>query len=642
VKSYKEFFAELKRRKVFRVAGIYGIVSFGVLQAADLMLPRLGVPDWTVTFMVALVFLAFPVALILAWAFEVTPDGVRRTGDAEIGEIEGIIAQPASKRWPAGLLGLVGVAALVAGAWWVGRTTAPGDDVTAPGSAEARLAFAPGDDDRPSIAVLPFVNMSSDEEQEYFSDGMTEEILNSLANIDQLRVAGRTSAFAYKDRTIDLREIGNQLGVRYLLEGSVRKAGDQLRITAQLIEATDGSHLWSHQYDRQLEDVFAIQTEIATAIADALTVPLGLEANEQLVTPTGDLAAYDLYLAGRAKLRQRGWEVLEAIRFFEAAVARDSAWAPAWAALAEAREIRVWYLPTFDLEGGEPLEDQVAGSLRASEVAARRALDLDPENASALVALGSVHRDRGEWEAAEATYQQALSLDPDNAEAHQQYAELHSMQGRVAEAVREADRAVLLDPAPIRFAILGTALILDDRFHEAADVFRILIDRYPDDARGVLQGSAIFARVGRIDEAVEETRKAYRMSAERPAPWWPTPADGIPPDSVIAEWARAIAEARPWDVPEDLRHRIGTPNWAAAGEVDSAVANMLDSDFQWVNVGLPWHPGLWEPALDSLRSHHPRVRAYMERLGIGDASIQRTPPGEQTRPMILQASEATQ
>ena len=181
--------------------------------------------------------------------------------------------------------------------------------------------------------------MSPEGDQEYFSDGMTEEILNTLAKIQELRVAARTSAFAFKGTTSRPAQRRATARRRYLVEGSVRKAGDQLRITAQLIDASNGSHLWSDTYDRTLDDVFAIQTEIAEAIAEQLRVPLGLEGDEPR-HPTADLEAYDLYLAGRAQMRQRGDGLREAIRLFEAAIARDSGWAPAWAALAEAHEIR--------------------------------------------------------------------------------------------------------------------------------------------------------------------------------------------------------------------------------------------------------------------------------------------------------------
>ena len=337
--SLPRLFAELKRRKVFRVMAVYGATAFVVLQAAELMLPRLGLPDWTVTFLVVLVVLAFPVVLIIAWAFELTPEGVRKTDQAAPEEIDHIVAQPASKRWPSGLLALAGIVALVAGAVWVGRQTAPGavDAAADAGMPPAGkpLALAEAEEDsRPSVAVLPFLNMSADPDQEYFSDGITEELLNTLARIRDLKVIARTSAFAFKDRQLDMRDLGDSLGVEYLVEGSVRKAGDQLRITAQLIDAEDGSHLWSDQYDRELDDVFAIQTEIAQAIAAELRVPLRLDEAEKLVTSTADLDAYDLYLEGRALTKERGESLADAVRLFEAAIARDSTWAPAWAGLA--------------------------------------------------------------------------------------------------------------------------------------------------------------------------------------------------------------------------------------------------------------------------------------------------------------------
>ncbi len=319
------------------------------------------------------------------------------------------------------------------------------------------------DDPRPAIAVLPFADMSPEGDQEYFSDGISEEILTVLSKIRELRVAARSSAFVYKDRGLDLRQVGEELGVAYLLGGSVRKEGDQVRISAELVSTLDGFRLWAQTYDRRLESIFAIQTEIAEAITEALRVPLGL-SQEALVSPTLDMDAYELYLNARAAMRRRGPGVGEAVRLFEAAVARDSTWAPAWAGLAEARAIS----PLYTGLGGESTDSTVwARSLAAAEAAARRALELDPQNASARVALGGVHRDRWEWADGERELIRALELDPDNEEAHTQYAELLWGMGRLDESLRESGRALALDRAPVRLDIQGFTLYMNDRAEEA-------------------------------------------------------------------------------------------------------------------------------------------------------------------------------
>ncbi len=498
--GYQQFFAELKRRHVFRVAAVYGIVSFGLIQFAEPLAQALLLPDVFLTYVAAILLLGFPLALVLAWALEVTPDGVRKTADAAPGVIEEILAQPASKRWPAGLMALVGVVALIAGAVWVGRQTVSTSQVSGgvpedlPGA--IRLAYVdPADDPRPSIAVLPFADMSREGDQEYFSDGITEEISNTLAGIRNLRVSARTSAFAYKGVQRDLRQVGEELSVAYLLEGSVRKEGDRLRITVQLIDASSDAHLWSEQYDRTLDDVFAIQTEIAEAIAEALRVSLGLGEGETLITPTGDLEAYDLYLAGRAKMRERGKSVFEAVRFFEAAVARDSGWAPAWAGLAESRALLPYYGPGPDEPQVPPDSAYWARNLDAAEAAARRALELSPNSASAAVALGNVLRDRWDWEPAEASYVTALMLDPDNVEAHQQYAEFLAYVGRTGEALVAARRALALDRSAIRLNVAGYIAGDDARYEEAIQYITEAITLDIEGNIPWLRGNLLFAYV---------------------------------------------------------------------------------------------------------------------------------------------------
>jgi len=532
---YQRFFAELKRRRVFRVMAVYGAVGFILMQIVELLVPALLLPEWTYRFIALLLLLGFPIAIILAWAFELTPEGVKRTEDAAPGELTQIIEAPAATRWPAGLLALAGVMALLAGAWYVGRQSAsdPGgeggadraqtaqDGAAAGADRGASLAYVdPADDTRPRIAVLPFVDMSQAGDQEYFSDGITEEILNVLSKIEDLQVTARTSAFAYKGSNQDLREVGRELDVDYLLEGSVRKSGEQLRITAQLIDTETNSHLWSDTYDRRLENVFEIQTEIAEAIAEELRLPLGLEEGESLVTPTGDLAAYDLYLAGRAQMRIRGLDgITQAMELFEAAVIRDSSWAPAWAGLAESRALYPYYA-----DGINASQDSAVWrrSLDGAEEAARNSLDLDPSNASARVALANVYRDRWEWEAAEREYLSAIELDGDNVEAHHQYSEMLGYTGRLADALIEAARALSLDRSPIRLNQMGWALWLNGRKDEARAVYEEGILKDPEfRVHYIPNGLAqINLLDGRYQEALDRfgpvlwDSTAYRLSGE--------------------------------------------------------------------------------------------------------------------------------
>ena len=605
MKSYQEFFAELKRRKVFKVAAVYGAGAFVILQAADILGQGLRLPDSFLPFITAVVLLGFPMALILAWAFEVTPEGVQRTSAPAAGEIEGMVAAPASQRWPAGLMALAGVTALVAGAWWVGRQGSPtvSGDADADSPAEVQLAFVdPSEDPRPSIAVLPFADMSREGDQEYFSDGITEEILNTLAKIHDLRVSARTSAFAYKNVQRDLREVGRELGVSYLLEGSVRKDGDQLRITAQLIDVATDAHIWTDRYDRTLDNVFQIQSEIAEAIAEALTVPLGLDAGESLVTPTADLEAYDLYLAGRARMRERGPSILEAVDLFAAAVARDSTWAPAWAGLAESQALVPFYdQSAFDSVLWSADSTVWSQQLDAAEFAATMALELDPNSASATIALANVHRDRWDFEMAENTYLRAISLDPDNVEVHQQYAEHLSYQGRSAEALKASRRALSLDRSAIRLNVAGFVARENNLHEEAVALLEEAAALDPDNKLGFVHANLFIAHL-----SAEQWEQAWNML--------PT---FLEPD--VLETARAI-----WPTPDSFTveadfdswpgtFRVRAILWQMAGNSDKALSyleQIVDRRAPFGSFNLAWMP-----VFDPLRDE-PRFKAVLASMGL--------------------------
>jgi len=640
--SYQRFFAELKRRHVFRVMAMYGAVGFVILQVADIAFPLLGLPEWTITFILVLTLLGFPIAILLAWAFEVSPDGVKRTEVAETGEISEIVAEAPAMRWTPGILALVGMVALAGGAWWVGRTTAPrggstdsgvaqaGARAVEAGSDEAVLQLAYADlsaDNRPSIAVLPFVNMSSDEEQEYFADGMTEELLNALAKIRELRVAGRTSSFAYKGQDKDLRQIGDELGVRYLVEGSIRKQDDQLRITAQLIDAEDSFHLWSETYDRELDDIFAVQEEISTSIAEALEVSLGLSSDQTLVTPTADLAAYDLYLAGQARLRERNEGVAEAVRLYGAAVARDSGWAPAWAGLAQAQALVPYYSTPDATEGSlvsvPPEEWELA--LAAAEQAARRALELDPDNAAAEVALGNVNRDRRQWQTAERHYVRALEIDPDNAEAHQQYAEHLAAVGRQGEAVRSAERGVELDPtSAIRNFILGYILVDLGRYAEAVTAMERVLLLDPDLIRVLPVLSDAYGALGDWESAERSVRDglaaAAGMQGER------DPEEQAMLDRMIEAYYDAMRSRDSEALEACCAAAVFPWSYALLGDTDRALDALVDLVAIDPGYGNEWQTSLWSPMWDGYRTD-PRFVNALRHLNLEGVEPRRASPG---------------
>ena len=372
--------AELKRRKVVRVAVVYAATAFAVLQAAEIMLPRMGVPDWGISLVIALIVLGFPIAMVLGWALELTPDGIKRTEAAPAETSD--VATPAllGKRTvvAAALLVVLGVGI---GAGWFLRP-ASGPDASLAGPLEQ--VAAPDVSAETSIAVLPFLNMSTDPENAFFADGISEELLNILVGVEGLKVASRTSAFSFKGSNTPLPEIARQLGVRHILEGSVRRQDNRVRITAQLVEARSDTHLWSDTFERDLVDIFRVQEEIARAITTALEGVLGVR-KVTVATPTTDLEAYERFLRGRTRFYQRvGLD--EAVADLQFAVERDPDFAEAWAFLGAASAVLS--------SGGYPTELDREALMARALPAAERALALDPDLGIALAVKGNLHHNQ--------------------------------------------------------------------------------------------------------------------------------------------------------------------------------------------------------------------------------------------------------
>ena len=385
--------AELRRRNVFRVGVAYAIVAWLLVEVASVVLPTFKAPEWVMQVFTFLLILGFPLALIFVWAFELTPEGIKR--EAEVDRTESI-THVRGRKLDFAIIGLLAVALI----YVVIDKYVLEDE---PEQAEATAAESAVQEK--SIAVLPFANMSGDPEQEFFSDGISEELLNVLAKVKGLRVTSRTSAFAFKDKDISIPEIAEKLDVEHVLEGSVRMAGDRVRITTQLIEVETDSHLWSASYDRELSDIFAVQDEIATKVGEALEVALlGADASPIRASPETSIEAYGDYLLARQKVANPSVsKLVEAELLLKGVIEREPNYAPAYAALAET------YRDMADL-----------GMLSPSEASARmmplvdQALSLDDGLAEAWLHLTYVRLVTGDLDGARAAQERALELDPQN------------------------------------------------------------------------------------------------------------------------------------------------------------------------------------------------------------------------------------
>ena len=392
------FIAELKRRKVFQVGVAYIILAWVIAQVMELALDSFAAPDWVIKTVLTLLVVGFPIAIFLAWAYELTPEGIKLTGDA-VPAVAG------------------GVAVAV----------------------DAPTAI------RQSIAVLPFADMSPEKDQDYFSDGIAEELLNQLTKLKGLHVAGRTSSFFFKGKNEDLRDIGEKLNVAHILEGSVRKAGNRVRITAQLVKAADGYHLWSETFDRDLDDIFAIQDETAKAVADALSLELGVGEAGSSDGGTQNMEAFDAYLNAISSYHQFGRpETARAIELLEKAVELDPNFVLAWG----------WLAQVCDNAAFSFLSEQATELGIRSEEAANRAIAMAPDAVASIRASALLKTRQREWAEAGRLWHKAVAAAPGDAHSNYEYGRFLVMIGRAKDAVQYCHRAVQIDPLSLTPCVL--------------------------------------------------------------------------------------------------------------------------------------------------------------------------------------------
>ena len=432
---------ELKRRNVIRVAVGYLVLAWVVLQITDLVAPALRRPEWTLSFVTFIGIIGFPFALFFAWVFELTPEGIKRSEDVE--PEDSITPQTAGNlnRIIIGLL-CVAVVTLLVDRYFglsqrLGSDAEEGASVATAVETETVTETVQENSGPRSIAVLPFVNMSNDAEQEYFSDGISEELLNALAQIRELRVAARTSSFAFKGQNQDITRIGEQLKVETVLEGSVRRSGKRVRITAQLINVEDGYHLWSNTYDRDLTDIFAVQDEISAAIVEALRVHL-TEGELPSAAKTVDIAAYNLYLQARHNVRSRTRESLElAVKQYQQALDIDPGYAPAWAGKALATQL----LDETNY-GDTPLPE----AARLAQAYLEKAFAIDADLGEAHAAQALTFMAQGQYREAQVSIERALESLPNEGILYAWKSQCLAEQGQYGDASDALEKAFEVDP----------------------------------------------------------------------------------------------------------------------------------------------------------------------------------------------------
>jgi len=497
----RDFLQELKRRNVFRVGVAYVVIAWVLAQAAELALDSFDAPAWVMKSILLLLALGFPLALFFAWAFELTPEGLKREKDVDRSQS---ITRQTGRTLD---FFIIGVLVIAVGLLLVDKFVLQPEEVES-----ATVSVQPESQEthgvEKSIAVIPFVDMSPAKDQEYFTDGLTENLLNALAQIGEIKVAGRTSSFAFKGRNEDLRSIGAQLNVQNILEGSVQKAGNRIRITAQLVDTNDGFHLWSETFDRNLDDVFAVQDEITAAVVKALRKTI-LGEEEITTGYAGDFGAYNAYLRGRSYESQNnfeGWE--KADEQYRLAIEIDPNMALAWAGLSHSIANQTGFTSDFS-EGYEQARQ-----------AAQKALDLDPELPEAHLALAEVQRSYDwDWAATERSLNRAIELRPGDSDIRVSLAELRTIRGDLAGALLQVDQALSQDPLNTDVQGLRIWILLAlDRNDEAVAGAQHLMEIEPQrGVVGILLSTAHYER-GEYQQALDAAKKEQfpflRLTAE--------------------------------------------------------------------------------------------------------------------------------
>jgi TolB-like protein/lipoprotein NlpI len=562
--------SELRRRNVLRMAVLYAIAAWLIMQVTEVLMSVVGLPAWAGRATFAVLAVGFPIALIFSWFYEITPEGISLEKDVDPAES---ITHVTGRRLDFIVISLL-CAAVVLFAydkWWMG------------GPPEQ------------SIAVLPFENMSGDPDQEYFSDGISEELLNLLAQIPELMVISRSSAFSFKDKDIAIPTVAKQLNVAHVLEGSVRKVGNRVRITAQLIEARSDTHLWSKSYDRTLDDIFAIQDEIAADVVDALKITLlGKEPKATETNPE----AYALYLQGRYFINQGTEEsIKKAETLLKQALAMDSQSAPAWTELAS----------VYITQGGyyRPVNE----AYELARDAVQQALAIDPQYARAYAELAWVEMFyERDFAAARQHQQRALALSPGDATSLEVAASLNTKIGHLDEAIDLYRQSIALDPvSPNQHLFLGRAFYFAHRLDEAADSLQMALSLSPGRIGGQYYVGWVLLAQGDVQAALlameQERHDGYRLTGT--AVVQHALGDAAASDAALAELIEKHGEPAAYQIAMAYAFRGEINNafdWLerAYDNGDTGLAHMLVDPV----VANLHNDSRWEPFLDKMGLPH--------------------------------------
>ena len=596
------FFSELKRRNVYKVAVAYAVVAWLTIQAASIFLPAFNAPQWAMQIVILILAIGFPIALVFSWAFEITPEGIVRETDVQADES---ITRHTGRK----IVALTIILAVIAAGLFVfqlirGKSTlSPRQDA---GPARTEAATVPNK----SIAVLPFDNLSRDPDNAYFVEGIQDEILTRLAKIADLKVIARSSTLRFQNKG-DLPQIAQQLGVANLLEGSVQKVNDQVRVNVQLIKAANEAHLWAEVYDRKLTDIFAVESEIAKTIADTLQAKLtGSEQHVIASHPTENPEAHEYYLKGRYFWNRRtGANLQKAADYFQQAIGKDPAYALAYSGLADCHVL----LPAYAELGSNP-RDELPKALDA----ARKAVELDDTLGEAHTSLARALASDLQLPHAMSEFKRAIALNPNYATAHQWFGECLQSQGHLEEALAELKRAQELDPLSLIInSVLGFALDTVGRSDEAIAQLHKTIEIDPNFVNASGQLGNVLEHRGRLKEAIVEYEKCANSAT-------PDPIDIANLAAAYFLAGRKQEAQQLWNRLKSLSERQYVPAYSMAivqvafGDKQEAI-RLLEKSYEdrapFDSADLGWI--LVDHRLDSLRTD-PRFKKLITRIFSGE------------------------